>query len=677
MLATTYDPTNVAGDAFAMDNMVQGSTNYFVTSLDMTNLSNLSGTNTGDQTNITGNAGTATALQTARTIGGVSFDGTANITVASATGAFAVSGAFTANGGISIAANALTGTTGIIDYTNFDVDASGNADIGGTITSGSSNIAVTLATGFVDADALTLTAAVDGGTGTSSGSGLMARSDGIGLLQGCTDGQVLKWVESTDTWDCAADSTGGGGVPNMNYVADTNISAIAASNNNTTEYWDDATRPSIIPSASSSEVLVMVTYTWAWTGAGAEEVFARIERDATGSNPTCGSDTAVGVEIGGGSSDIFNGSATGIFVDAPGVATQVRYTLCSSSLSSATPTATMGDAHFTLYEINDAADLAEIYSTNDSSIGMGDVVSLDSSLTAGVKKSEGINDRGVLGIVSSKPAMVIGGTNGEGVSAVPVALSGRVPVKVITENGAIEAGDYLTSSSVPGVAMKSNGVGSVIGQAMSAYNAEGIGIVVAFVKNFDLGEIGETALLLGDVSPVANADGTDNGLSTLVAEIQAETARDPVLIIGEKISDGKQFLTDFVVARVTAIRGYFDEIFAKKIHTEQICVKKSDGSEVCANGDQFDTLLQNAGITPAPDPIPLPVDPMPRPLPIDPKPKPNPNPEPGPVLDPIPEVVPEPIPNPVPVEPEVIPDPTPTAPPAEQPTNSIEAELLQ
>lgn len=42
--------------------------------------SNLSGTNTGDQTNITGNAGTATALQTARNIGGVSFDGTADIT---------------------------------------------------------------------------------------------------------------------------------------------------------------------------------------------------------------------------------------------------------------------------------------------------------------------------------------------------------------------------------------------------------------------------------------------------------------------------------------------------------------------------------------------------------------------------------------------------------------------
>lgn len=39
----------------------------------------VSGTNTGDQSSVTGNAGTATALQNARTIGGVSFNGTANI----------------------------------------------------------------------------------------------------------------------------------------------------------------------------------------------------------------------------------------------------------------------------------------------------------------------------------------------------------------------------------------------------------------------------------------------------------------------------------------------------------------------------------------------------------------------------------------------------------------------
>lgn len=53
--------------------------------LTVSSAATISGTNTGDQTTITGNAGTATALQTARTINGVSFDGTANITVADAT----------------------------------------------------------------------------------------------------------------------------------------------------------------------------------------------------------------------------------------------------------------------------------------------------------------------------------------------------------------------------------------------------------------------------------------------------------------------------------------------------------------------------------------------------------------------------------------------------------------
>lgn len=48
--------------------------------------SNLSGTNTGDQTTITGNAGTATALQTARNIQGVSFNGTADINLINGTG---------------------------------------------------------------------------------------------------------------------------------------------------------------------------------------------------------------------------------------------------------------------------------------------------------------------------------------------------------------------------------------------------------------------------------------------------------------------------------------------------------------------------------------------------------------------------------------------------------------
>jgi hypothetical protein len=71
---------DVAGPAAAVDNNVavfNGTTGKLIKDSGLT----LSGSNTGDQVNVTGNAGTATKLATARTIDGVSFDGTANIAV--------------------------------------------------------------------------------------------------------------------------------------------------------------------------------------------------------------------------------------------------------------------------------------------------------------------------------------------------------------------------------------------------------------------------------------------------------------------------------------------------------------------------------------------------------------------------------------------------------------------
>lgn len=59
---------------------------------------------------VNGNAATATALQNARNIGGVSFNGTANITVASATGGFTVSGGNLTVSAIDIATDTTTGT---------------------------------------------------------------------------------------------------------------------------------------------------------------------------------------------------------------------------------------------------------------------------------------------------------------------------------------------------------------------------------------------------------------------------------------------------------------------------------------------------------------------------------------------------------------------------------------
>lgn len=77
---------------------------------------------------VTGNASTATALQNARTIGGVSFDGTAAITVATATGGFTVSG-----GTLTAAATAFSGNLAI-GTTKFTVAAaSGDTTIAGTL----------------------------------------------------------------------------------------------------------------------------------------------------------------------------------------------------------------------------------------------------------------------------------------------------------------------------------------------------------------------------------------------------------------------------------------------------------------------------------------------------------------------------------------------------------------
>lgn len=100
---------------------------------------------------------------------------------------------------------ALTGTfTNLINTANLTVANSGNIDTAGTIQAGSSNVNLTLATGFIDADAITLATAGAAKTGTSSGSGLSVYSDGLSLLRGCADRDVLAWNNTAGTWGCTA-----------------------------------------------------------------------------------------------------------------------------------------------------------------------------------------------------------------------------------------------------------------------------------------------------------------------------------------------------------------------------------------------------------------------------------------------------------------------------------------
>lgn len=71
----------VNADTTTTANISDSTNKRFVTDAELTVIANTSGVNTGDQTSVSGNAGTATKLATARNIDGQAFDGSAAITV--------------------------------------------------------------------------------------------------------------------------------------------------------------------------------------------------------------------------------------------------------------------------------------------------------------------------------------------------------------------------------------------------------------------------------------------------------------------------------------------------------------------------------------------------------------------------------------------------------------------
>lgn len=89
------------------------------------------------------------------------------------------------------------------------------------------------------------------------------------------------------------------------------------------------------------------------------------------------------------------------------------------------------------------------------------------------------------------------------------------------------------------------------------------------------------------------------------------------------------------------------KIFAEEVYTNKLCVKKSDGIDVCVTGEQLDALLSGSGGssgggTPSPTPEPTPeATPSPSGTPI-------PEATPSPTVEPTPEPTPVPTPAPTP-----------------------------
>jgi hypothetical protein len=156
-----------------------------------------------------------------------------------------------------------------------------------------------------------------------------------------------------------------------------------------------------------------------------------------------------------------------------------------------------GRVRATGFDIDGAADLAEKFEAVEA-MDAGTVVAFSTSTVewnAGKNDTQGTSTDDTytmskvrkaqsgyeaVGVVSTNPGIVLGKNVQNGV---PVAFSGRIPVKVTSENGEIKQGDYLTvSATMSGYAMKLTGEGHAIGRALSDY-VQGKDKVLMLVEN--------------------------------------------------------------------------------------------------------------------------------------------------------------------------------------------------
>jgi len=229
-------------------------------------------------------------------------------------------------------------------------------------------------------------------------------------------------------------------------------------------------------------------------------------------------------------------------------------------------------------------DIAENYPTYDLSIEAGDIVAPDPQNPNFIVKTSQSYQNSLIGVISTNPGFIMTGNDDFFTSGKIskdnerlVALAGRVPVKVSTENGEIKVGDLLTSSSKPGVAMKATEPGRVIGIALEPYNGEGIGKIMVFVNpHWFLGQISEEGLIY-----------TEEEIRQ--KEIQPASILDQFTLAIKKSLEKLGLIIENGIAKVK-------ELIAGKITTKQICLEGDDGETICIDKNQLKQLLEQKQI---------------------------------------------------------------------------------
>lgn len=135
------------------------------------------------------------------------------------------------------------------------------------------------------------------------------------------------------------------------------------------------------------------------------------------------------------------------------------------------------------FEITGGSDIAEYFNIKpgNTMAEPGLVVSVHSEGTGTLMITKEARDRKVAGVISGangvKPGMMMGQKGTIAYGDLPVAVTGRVFVRSTQENGQILPGDFLTSASVPGHAMRVKKLrkarGAIIGKALTYADENG------------------------------------------------------------------------------------------------------------------------------------------------------------------------------------------------------------
>ena len=137
-------------------------------------------------------------------------------------------------------------------------------------------------------------------------------------------------------------------------------------------------------------------------------------------------------------------------------------------------------------QIYGGADLAEKFATSQAA-EPGTLMVIDPDNPGQLKPSTSAYDSKVAGVVSGAGGVTPGMTLSQDVLGgdTPIAIAGRVYVKAEAFSNPIKPGDLLTTSDLPGYAMKaadrSLAAGAVIGKAMTGLDS-GTGLVLVLIN---------------------------------------------------------------------------------------------------------------------------------------------------------------------------------------------------